>query len=151
MKRLTCLLALAAAGCASATTTTPKSGSAMPASIVEPYLRIQTALANDSVDEVRANAGNVATVSAALGAPAMKIDMAAVQLASATAIEDAREKFGALSEALVAYMDGLHLTSPEGVRVAFCPMKNKPWLQQGAAINNPYFGASMQTCGSFRP
>ncbi len=153
MKNAIWLLVLILAGCAPApaTTTTPKSGSAMPASIVEPYLKIQAALAKDTVDEVRANAGNIATAAAALGAPAMKIDMAAVQLASATAIDDAREKFGALSEAVVAYMDGLHLTSPEGVRVAFCPMKAKPWLQQGDAINNPYYGASMQTCGSFRP
>lgn len=152
-KKMIWLLALIAAGCAPApaTTTTPKSGSAMPASIVEPYLKIQVALAKDTIDEVRAHAGNIATASATLGAPAMKIDMAAVQLAAATEIEDARARFGALSEAVVAYMDGLHLTAPDGVRVAFCPMKAKPWLQQGEAISNPYYGASMQTCGSLRP
>jgi hypothetical protein len=29
-------------------------------------------------------------------------------------------------------------------------MAQKPWLQQGTAINNPYYGKSMPTCGSFR-
>ena len=36
------------------------------------------------------------------------------------------------------------------VRVAECPMKQKPWLQEGPDILNPYFGSSMLTCGSFR-
>lgn len=144
------LLVLPLAACAPATTGTPKSGASMPASVIDPYLKIQASLAQDSIDDVRANAGNVATAATALGAPAVKIDTAAVQLASATEIADAREKFGVLSEALVAYMDGLHLTAPEGVRVAFCPMKMKPWLQAGTSINNPYYGSSMRTCGSLR-
>ena len=76
-------------------------------------MNIQTALAHDRLEPVRANAGTLATAATALGAPAMKIDTAAVQLASATEIEDARAKFGTLSEAVVAYMDGLHLTTPE--------------------------------------
>ena len=66
--------------------TPPEAGSKMPSSIVDPYLKIQTALAQDRVDDVRANAGNIATAATALGAPAMKIDTAAVQLASATEI-----------------------------------------------------------------
>jgi hypothetical protein len=140
------------AGCAPApeTAATPKAGSALPSSIVDPYLKISSALAKDSVEGVRSNAGELATAATALGAPAMKIDTSAVQLASATEIDDARTKFGALSDALVAYVDGLKLTLPEGVRVASCPMKQQPWLQQGAGIENPYFGSSMLGCGSFR-
>ncbi|MBW8862807.1 MAG: DUF3347 domain-containing protein [Acidobacteria bacterium] len=129
---------------------TPAPGSEMPRSIVDPYLKIQLALADDSMDEVKANAGNIATAASGLGAPAMKIDTTALQLASATELDDARVKFGALSEAIDTYATGLKLTMPEGVRVAFCPMAQKPWMQQGSAINNPYYGKSMQTCGSFR-
>jgi Cu(I)/Ag(I) efflux system membrane fusion protein len=145
-------LMLAATACAPAPAAdkTPKAGSEMSRAVVDPYLKIQAALADDSMDGVKANAGNIATAATALGAPAMKIDTAAVALASATDIEAAREKFGALSEALDAYMTGLHLKAPEGVKVAFCPMVQKPWLQADATINNPYFGKSMQTCGSFR-
>ena len=146
------MLAALAIACAAApqTSNTPSPGSEMPRSIVDPYLKIQLALADDSLDGVKANAGNVATAASALGAPAMKIDTTAMQLASATALEDARVKFGALSEAIDTYATGLKLKMPEGVRVAFCPMAQKPWMQEGSAINNPYYGKSMQTCGSFR-
>jgi uncharacterized protein DUF3347 len=152
MKTQVLVLALMTAGCAPApqTSNTPKSGSSMPESIVQPYLKIQDALARDSVDGVRANAGELATAATTLGAPAMKIDTSALQLASADDIADARDKFGTLSDAIVTYMDGLHLTPPEGVRVAFCPMKAKPWMQTGSTLANPYYGSSMPTCGSFR-
>jgi hypothetical protein len=51
---------------------------------------------------------------------------------------------------LVTYIDGLHLTLPEGVQVAFCPTNQKPWLQEGPALDNPYFGAAAPACGAFR-
>ena len=146
------LVLLIASACAPAPATdkTPKPGAEMSRAVLDPYLKIQEALADDSMDGVKANAGNVATAAAALGAPAMKIDTTAVQLASAVEIDDAREKFGALSEAIDKYMTGLKLKAPEGVRVAFCPMVLKPWLQTAATIDNPYYGKSMSTCGSFR-
>jgi hypothetical protein len=146
------LAVLAAGACAPAPMTdkTPTAGSEMSRAVIDPYLKIQAALADDSMDGVKANAGNLATAATALGAPAMKIDTTAVQLAAATEIEDARDRFGALSQAIDTYMTGLKLKAPEGVKVAFCPMVQKPWLQADAAINNPYYGKSMQTCGSFR-
>jgi hypothetical protein len=146
------LVLLVASACAPAPMTdkTPKAGSEMSRAVIDPYLKIQAALADDSMDGVKANAGNLATAATALGAPAMKIDTTAVQLAGATEIEDARDRFGALSEAIDTYMTGLKLKAPEGVKVAFCPMVQKPWLQADATINNPYYGKSMQTCGSFR-
>ena len=122
----------------------------MPRSVIDPYLKIQAALADDSMDGVKANAGNLATAATALGAPAFKIDTTAVQLASAAEIGDARDKFGALSEAIDTYMTGLKLKAPEGIKVAVCPMVQKPWLQAEANIQNPYFGKEMLTCGSFR-
>jgi hypothetical protein len=145
-------LALVAAGCTPApgTSNTPESGAPVPSSIVEPYLRIQTELYNDSVENVRANAGNLATASTSLGSPAVKIDLAAIQLAAATELPDAREKFARLSEAIVTYMDGLDLTPPEGVQVARCETTNRQWLQEGSTIANPYDGASAPPCGSFR-
>ena len=128
----------------------PVAGGSMPTAIVDPYLKIQDALASDSVEGVRANAGELATAAAALGAPAMKIDTSAVQLASADDLADARVKFGSLSEAIDAYMSGMKLTPPEGVRVAFCPMVLKPWMQRDGTLRNPYYGSQMITCGSYR-
>ena len=148
-----CLLAaLLTAGCmpAPGTSNTPESGSPMPSSIVGPYLKIQTALYNDSVDNVRANAGNIATAATALGSPAFKIDTAATQLTSAGELPDAREKFARLSDAIITYMDGLHLTPPEGVSVAQCETTQKQWLQEGDSIANPYDGLSAPACGSVR-
>jgi len=138
------------AGSTQQASATPAAGSEMPRSILDPYLKIQEALADDSLDGVKANAGSIATAATSLGAPAMKIDTTALQLASAAELDDARAKFGALSEAIDTYMTGLKLKAPEGVRVAFCPMAAKPWLQQGSTIANPYYGKSMPTCGNFR-
>jgi len=148
---LTVLLASLCAACGqTAPAKTPAAGGEMPRSVVDPYLQIQTALASDSIEGVRANAGNIATAATSLGAPAMKIDTAAVQLAAAGDLADARAKFGALSEAIDTYMTGLKLVAPEGVRVAFCPMVQKPWMQEGSTLANPYYGSAMLTCGSFR-
>ncbi len=145
-------IAISVAACAPAPAVdkTPKAGSEMSRAVLDPYLKIQQALADDKLDGVKANAGDVATAAASLGAPAMKIDTTAVQLSNAVEIDDAREKFGALSEAIDTYMTGLKLKAPEGIKVAVCPMVHKPWLQADAAINNPYYGKSMQTCGNFR-
>ena len=144
-----------AASCVTTVEKTPESGSTMPASIIDPYLQIQESLADDRVDNVKAAAGNIATASTALGAPAMKIQTAAVQVAAAADasppdLETLRQKFGLLSEALDSYMTGLKIKAPEGVRTAYCPMARKPWLQKGNTLANPYYGKEMPTCGDFR-
>ena len=146
------MAALVASACAPAPLTdkTPKAGSEMSRAVLDPYLKIQAALADDQMDGVTQHAGEIATAAASLGAPAMKIDTAAVQLAAAADIAVAREKFGTLSEAIDGYMTGLKLKAPEGVRVATCPMVQKPWLTASSTIDNPYFGKSMLSCGSFR-
>ncbi len=71
--RLALVLATTVVACAPApqTQNTPAAGAEMPRAIVDPYLRIQSALADDSMNEVKANAGNIATAATALGAPAM--------------------------------------------------------------------------------
>jgi hypothetical protein len=144
------VLAIAGARC-STSGKAPASGSTeMTRAIVDPYLKIDEALAADSVTDIRARAGEIATAAAGLGAFAMRIDTAALQLASADGLDDARQKFGTLSEAIDAYMTNQHLTPPVGVRVAFCPMVMKPWLQQDGPLKNPYYGSQMLTCGSFR-
>jgi hypothetical protein len=144
------LLALAAAGCSRSAFPVIARGGEMPRSIIDPYLKIQTALADDSTEGIRANAGEMAAAATALGAPAMRIDTAALQLASAEELDDAREKFGRLSAAIDTYMTGSNLKAPQGVRVAYCPMVQKPWLQQDGTLANPYYGKSMLGCGSFR-
>ena len=36
------------------------------------------------------------------------------------------------------------------VKLAYCPMADKPWLQKDKDIKNPYYGSAMLTCGSFK-
>jgi hypothetical protein len=150
-------VSLGLSACAPIGGKTPDGGSAMPMSIMEPYLAIQEALAQDSTDNIKANAGKIATASTSLGAPAMKIDTSALQLSGSigateadTDIKVVRERFGALSEAIDTYMTGLNLKLPEGTAVAWCPMVKKPWIQRGDKLANPYYGSEMPTCGNFR-
>jgi hypothetical protein len=147
------VLALVAAGCGRgkpAAAKAPASSTEMSRAVVDPYLKIDAALASDSIEGVKAHAGEVATAATALGAFGVAISTSAVQLAAAGDLADARVKFGVLSEALDAYMSAQHLTPPAGIRVAFCPMLMKPWLQEDGPLRNPYYGSSMLTCGSFR-
>jgi hypothetical protein len=149
------LVTVGACAPAPQTDKTPAAGTSMPRTVIDPYLKIQAALSDDSTEGVHANAAAIVTAATSLGAPAMKIDGAALQLAATSEaappdIAAVRDKFGALSEAIDNYMTGLKLTAPDGVKVAFCPMVRKPWMQTAAAIDNPYFGKEMLSCGSFR-
>jgi hypothetical protein len=47
-------------------------------------------------------------------------------------------------------MKGIGVKAPDGVRTAYCPMAQKPWLQRGDTLANPYYGKAMPTCGEFR-
>jgi len=118
--------------------------------IVDPAVAIQSSLAKDSMASVQANAAIIEEQAGKLGAPAAKIAEAAKQLKATTKLADARTAFGNLNDAIVQYMDANKLTTAKGIRVAFCPMVNKPWLQRDGAIQNPYYGTEMPTCGSFK-
>jgi hypothetical protein len=122
----------------------------LPATLVDPYLRVQTALAADKMDGVKADAGQIAKSAATLGAQAKPIADAAKQLESAANIDKARDVFGTLSDAVVAYLQATSSTAGTDVKVAFCPMAGKPWLQKGTAIRNPYYGSRMLECGDIK-
>ena len=55
-----------------------------------------------------------------------------------------------MSDAIETYATKTKSTYPAGVRVVYCPMADKPWLTKDKEIRNPYYGASMSTCGSFK-
>jgi hypothetical protein len=55
-----------------------------------------------------------------------------------------------LNEALVAYLGAQKRGPGAGLKVAVCPMVNKPWIQKDGAIQNPYYGSEMLSCGSFK-
>ena len=74
----------------------------------------------------------------------------AKKLAAAKDIAAARTAFGEVSTALAAYAEKTKSGFGPDVRLAYCPMANKPWLTKDKAIRNPYYGAAMLTCGSFK-
>jgi hypothetical protein len=122
----------------------------LPAALVDPYLQVQASLASDQFTGVTANAQAMEKAAAALGKDADKIVQGAQKLGAAKDIAAARTAFGDVSVALQEYAEKTKSGFGKDVRLAFCPMANKPWLQKGKEIRNPYYGASMLTCGSFK-
>jgi hypothetical protein len=125
-------------------------GAELAPALVEPYLRVQAALAGDKTDTVKADAAAIGHAAAALGEPAKAIVSAAKKVENARDLKAARLGFGEVSDALFAYAKASGATLPSGVREAYCPMVNKSWLQKGNKISNPYYGSEMLECGSFR-
>jgi hypothetical protein len=122
----------------------------LPSALIDPYLRVHAALASDKTDTVKADAGQIATAAGTLGAQAKPIVDAARQLEAAPNMQKAREAYGTLSDAMLAYIKATGSTPGSDVKVAFCSMAGKPWLQKGTAIRNPYFGLGMLECGEIK-
>ena len=118
--------------------------------MIKQAVAIADALAHDRVDDVATNAAGIDLEATSLGKPAAKIAGAAKDVLKATKIADVRSAFGKLSEALVAYLDAQKRAPGPGLRVATCPMVNKPWIQKDGPIRNPYYGSEMLSCGSFK-
>ena len=95
--------------------------------LAEPYLHIQLALANDSMDGVADAAQRIVT--------------------AAADISSARAAFGPLSDALITYGEEVGFGD---LKVAYCPMVRKSWVQENGAILNPFYGSMMLNCGEFR-
>lgn len=122
----------------------------LPTTLVEPYLRVQAALAADKLDGV-ADAGKaIEGAAVSLGTDAMPLASSAQKLSTAQSLADARAAFGDLSTSLLEYAAKTKADIPAGLRVAFCPMNSKSWLQKESAIKNPYYGSQMLTCGTFK-
>lgn len=122
----------------------------LPAAVVEPYLQAQVALSADQFEGVPAHGAAIEKAAAGLGADAAGIVAGAKKLAAAKDIAAARTAFGEVSTALAEYAEKTKSGFGPDVRLAYCPMVNKPWLTKDNTIRNPYYGAAMLTCGSFK-
>ena len=112
----------------------------------EHYEMVRTALAADSLTDATTHARSLATNAEAAGGPAAK--KAADALAAAKNIEEARKQFGDLSSILVPIFQ---TEAIPGTTAYMCPMKQKPWMQRGDKMANPYYGKAMLTCGTVLP
>jgi hypothetical protein len=118
--------------------------------IVDPYLEIQTQLAADKVDGIKARAQTIAARAAEMGEPAAAILNAANLVERAADLKAAREAFGQLSDAVIAAAKADRWKDLGDIKLAYCPMAKRYWLQKDEKIRNPYYGSSMLECGEFR-
>jgi protein SCO1/2 len=119
--------------------------------MIEAYLNIQRALNADTIDGVMNNALIIASQSAKIGARASAVRSAINPFAQVKDLAGAREAFGKLSDALIEHARAVDAALGDDVNVAYCPMAKKYWLQQGATIQNPYYGKQMSDCGRIVP
>jgi Cu(I)/Ag(I) efflux system membrane fusion protein len=111
----------------------------LPEGLFNSYVASQKALAVDSYEDARAALEQLAADSSG------ELQTLAQAAVAAENIEGIRAAFVPISDEVAK------ATLPEGYSLAFCPMANNfqgaNWVQEGEDINNPYFGASMLTCG----
>jgi len=115
--------------------------------IVDPYLRIQLSLNVDSLAEVGNDARLIASAAATLGPSAGSMKAAAGELQQAADLKAARTAFGRLGDAVMIYAKEKGAAIGDDVKVAYCPMLQKYWLQKGETITNPFYGKAMSDCG----
>jgi hypothetical protein len=119
--------------------------------IIAAYLDVQGQLAADKTDTVPAQAKVIVEEARAMGASGQAMAGTAADLAKAATLEDARKAFGPLSEAVIAAASAAGWKGLDEVKVAYCPMVRRSWLQKDEAIRNPYYGKAMSNCGEFKP
>lgn len=125
--------------------------------VVEEYLKIQEALANDRVDGVPAAARRIQKLVAGLdklkptastakhaGQIRAKLVPAAERLAKAADLARLREAFKEVSRPLALWVT---VARPPALSVVYCSMAKASWLQRNLPIRNPYYGPKMLTCG----
>ena len=119
-------------------------------SVFDHYLKIQTALATDSLAGVAENAD---AITKAVEGDSMKMLPATVATEAATLgkakdLKTARTLFQPLSDALIKYLAD-HKAKSAYVQV-YCPMAKANWLQADKNVANPYLGKEMPTCGEIQ-
>jgi hypothetical protein len=118
--------------------------------VVASYLEIQTQLAADKFDGIKAPAAAIVTAAAPMGEGGAAIVASAKSVQQASDIKAARDAFGRLSEAVIAAAKAAGWEDVDGLKLAYCPMARASWLQKEDRVRNPYYGSSMLECGQLR-
>jgi hypothetical protein len=112
--------------------------------VVSTYLEIHAQLAADKMDGVPAAADRIAEQAAALPSGGPAIAGAAKDLGRANDVKTARDRFSALSDAVIAAAKAEGWKDLSDVKLGYCPMLKRSWLQKDKDVRNPY---GMLTCG----
>ena len=152
MKKLVPCVVLLIAAVAGAATLSARQAPDPTREIVKSYLEIQAQLAGDRTDGLKAPSRAIAAQAAAVGPSGATLAKAAAAIEGAADITAAREAFGPLSDAVIARVqaDGSKEAAAD-LKIAYCPMVKKSWLQREDQVRNPYYGAQMLTCGELKP
>jgi len=129
----------------------PRDVDARVGPVLTAYLAIQRTLAGDSVAGLKDRAHDIVVDAAKSGPAGQPVVAAAQAFERVSDLASARVAFGKLSDAMLTAVKRSGRPLDADVKVAYCPMARKYWLQTGETIDNPYFGASMRTCGRFEP
>lgn len=118
--------------------------------IVGSYLEMQAQLAADKFDGLPTLSQGIILQAAQMGPAGEAIGKAVSAVEAATDLKTARDAFGALSDAVIAAARAEGWAQLPDVKVAYCPMVKRSWLQTGDKIRNPYYGSKMLECGEFK-
>ena len=120
--------------------------------VVVKYLTIQRSLAADTERGVKKAVKGMLTAIEELAdsegkksaSLAKRLKGDALAVGKAKKLSAMREAFKSLSEPIV---DWAKAAKPKGLDVAHCSMVKASWVQKSGELRNPYYGASMLTCG----
>jgi hypothetical protein len=119
-------------------------------SIVTSYLEIQERLAADKIDGIKGAASAIAAKAAAMGDKGQALANAAKAVGESSDLKAARDAFGPLSDAVIAAAQSGTTSDLRGVKLGFCPMVKRSWLQKEGKVRNPYYGSAMLECGDLK-
>ncbi|TWI82618.1 DUF3347 domain-containing protein [Chitinophaga japonensis] len=120
--------------------------------VYQHYAHLAAALIKGDVKEARL-AGNAIETGAREVTGGEAIGKSAAKITATADLEEQRTAFSALSSDFISLIRKSGMSSGQ-LYVDFCPMamndKGAFWLSSNKAIQNPYFGEKMMTCGEVK-
>lgn len=118
----------------------------------EHYAHLKDALVSSKSDEAKKASEELKNALKSVKGSAGALT-AATKLAAASALEEQRLLFSAVSDEMASLVKGGQLSSGS-LYLEYCPMANNNegayWLSNEKQIRNPYFGDAMLKCGSVK-
>lgn len=111
--------------------------------VLDAYVVVATALANDDLAAAKKAAAALAETAKSENQPALAEH--AIEVVSSNSLDAARERFKATSVEAVKLAEG-----KAGYYVFTCPMAKAEWVQKVKDVQNPYMGKEMPGCGSIK-
>ncbi|GEP97722.1 DUF3347 domain-containing protein [Chitinophaga cymbidii] len=120
--------------------------------VYQHYVHLTQALIKGEAKEARL-AGNAIETGATAVKGGEAIKAAAAKITATSDIEEQRAAYSTLSNEFILLVKKAGMNNGE-LYVDFCPMalndKGGYWLSNNKAIQNPYFGEKMMTCGEVK-